>query len=405
MPCRPMHVDLEVDPGATEKILLTLDKTCDANDQATWKMTFELQEGNPLATVVKLDVEIDPENHPQAEATATAKGLDNTQQGQAKIAATVAKDPTVSDDDRKDAAQQVIAVRQIPANMPSEFPQSSNRVEVHGSPMHYIEAGTGDPIVFLHGNPTSSYLWRNVIPHLAPLGHCIAPDLVGMGRSGKPDIEYRFFDHVRYIDGFVDALGLQDVTLVIHDWGSALGFHYAMRHEKNVKAIAFLEAILMPLPDWQAFPAEMQEMFRAFRSPDVGWDLIVNQNVFIERILPGAILRKLTEEEMNRYREPFLEPKSRKPIWKWPNEIPIAGEPADVTAAVNDYNAKLRRSDLPKLLLYATPGAVITAPLVDWCRKNLKRLTVVNVGDGIHYLQEDHPHEIGTAIADWYAAL
>jgi len=405
MPCRPMHVDLEVDPSATEKILLTLDKTCDANDQATWKMTFELQEGNPLATVVKLDVEIDPENHPQAEATATAKGLDNTQQGQAKIAATVAKDPTVSDDDRKDAAQQVIAVRQIPANMPSEFPQSSNRVEVHGSPMHYIEAGTGDPIVFLHGNPTSSYLWRNVIPHLAPLGHCIAPDLVGMGRSGKPDIEYRFFDHVRYIDGFVDALGLQDITLVIHDWGSALGFHYAMRHEKNVKAIAFLEAILMPLPDWQAFPAEMQEMFRAFRSPDVGWDLIVNQNVFIERILPGAILRKLTEEEMNRYREPFLEPKSRKPIWKWPNEIPIAGEPADVTAAVNDYNAKLRRSDLPKLLLYATPGAVITAPLVDWCRKNLKRLTVVNVGDGIHYLQEDHPHEIGTAIADWYAAL
>jgi len=405
MPCRPMHVDLEVDPSATEKILLALDKTCDANDQATWKMTFELQEGHPLATVVKLDVEIDPENHPQAEATATAKGLDNTQQGQAKIAATVAKDPTVSDDDRKDAAQQVIAVRQIPANMPSEFPQSSNRVEVHGSPMHYIEAGTGDPIVFLHGNPTSSYLWRNVIPHLAPLGHCIAPDLVGMGRSGKPDIEYRFFDHVRYIDGFVDALGLQDITLVIHDWGSALGFHYAMRHEKNVKAIAFLEAILMPLPDWQAFPAEMQEMFRAFRSPDVGWDLIVNQNVFIERILPGAILRKLTEEEMNRYREPFLEPKSRKPIWKWPNEIPIAGEPADVTAAVNDYNAKLRRSDLPKLLLYATPGAVITAPLVDWCRKNLKRLTVVNVGDGIHYLQEDHPHEIGTAIADWYAAL
>ena len=290
-------------------------------------------------------------------------------------------------------------------NKPSQFPLFSNRVEVHGSFMHYVEAGTGDPIVFLHGNPTSSYLWRNVIPHLAPLGRCIAPDLIGMGRSGKPDIEYRFFDHVRYIDGFVDALGLRDITLVIHDWGSALGFHYAMRHEKNVKGIAFLEAILMPLPDWQAFAPEMQEMFRAFRSPDVGWDLIVNQNVFIERVLPGAILRKLSEEEMNRYREPFLEPKSRKPIWKWPNEIPIAGAPADVTAAVNDYNAKLQKSDLPKLLLYATPGAVIGAPLVDWCRKNLKRLKAVNVGDGIHYLQEDHPHEIGTAIADWYAAL
>ena len=231
----------------------------------------------------------------------------------------------------------------------TEFPLGSKRVEVHGSAMYYVEAGAGDPIVFLHGNPTSSYLWRNVIPHLAALGHCIAPDLIGMGRSAKPDIEYRFFDHVRYVDSFFDVLGLRNITLVIHDWGSALGFHYAMRHEKNVKAIAFLEAILMP-PDLQAFPVEMREMFKAFRAPEVGWNLIVNQNVFIERVLPGAILRKLSEEEMSRYREPYLEPKSRKPIWRWPNEIPIGGEPPDVAAAVNDYNAKLRESDLPKLL-------------------------------------------------------
>jgi len=291
------------------------------------------------------------------------------------------------------------------SNVSTEFPQVSHKVEVHGSPMHYVEAGKGDPIVFFHGNPTSSYLWRNVIPHLAPLGRCIAPDLIGMGRSGKPDIEYRFFDHVGYVEGFLDALGLRDITLVIHDWGSALGFHYAMRHEKNVRAIAFLEAILMPMPDLQAMPSEMREMFRAFRSPEVGWDLIVNQNAFVERVLPGAILRKLTEEEMNRYREPFLEPKSRKPVWRWPNEIPIAGEPADVAAAVSNYNAKLQRSELPKLLLHATPGAVIKAPLVEWCRKNLKRLKVVNVGEGTHYLQEDHPHEIGSAIADWYRAL
>jgi len=289
--------------------------------------------------------------------------------------------------------------------MSTEFPQVSKRVEVDGSPMHYIEAGAGDPIVFLHGNPTSSYLWRNVIPHLAPFGRCIAPDLIGMGRSGKPDIEYRFFDHVRYVEGFVDALGLRNITLVIHDWGSALGFHYAMGHEQNVKAIAFLEAILMPLPDWQAFAPEMREMFQAFRTPEVGWDLVVNQNVFIERVLPGAILRKLSEEEMNRYREPYLEPKNRKPLWRWPNEIPLAGEPADVTAAVNHYNAKLRESDLPKLLLYATPGAVITATLVDWCLKNLKQLKAVHVGGGIHYLQEDHPQEIGAAIAEWYRAL
>jgi haloalkane dehalogenase len=291
------------------------------------------------------------------------------------------------------------------SNMSSEFHQVSHHVDVLGSPMHYVEAGAGDPIVFLHGNPTSSYLWRNVIPHLAPLGRCIAPDLIGMGRSGKPDIEYRFFDHARYVEGFLNALRLCNITLVIHDWGSALGFHYAMRNETNVKAIAFLEAILMPMPNLQAFPVEMQEMFQAFRSPDVGWDLIVNQNAFIERVLPGAILRKLTEEEMSRYREPFLEPKSRKPIWRWPNEIPIAGEPADVATAVSDYNAKLQKSELPKLLLHATPGAVITAPLVDWCLKNLKRLKVVNVGEGTHYLQEDHPHEIGSAIAGWYRAL
>ena len=289
--------------------------------------------------------------------------------------------------------------------MSVEFPQVSRHVEVHGSPMHYVEAGAGDPIVFLHGNPTSSYLWRNVIPHLAPLGRCIAPDLIGMGQSGKPDIEYRFFDHVRYVNGFFDALGLQNITLVIHDWGSALGFHYAMRNEKNVKAIAFLEAILMPLPDWQAFPVEMRDMFRAFRSPEIGWDLVVNQNAFIERVLPAAIRRKLTEVEMNRYREPFLEPKSRKPIWRWPNEIPVAGEPADVAAAVSNYNAKLQESALPKLLLHATPGAVITAPLVDWCRKNLKRLKVVNVGEGTHYLQEDYPQEIGSAIAGWYKEI
>ena len=291
------------------------------------------------------------------------------------------------------------------ANISAEFPFDSRFVTVHGSSMHYVESGVGDPIVFLHGNPTSSYLWRNVIPHLSPLGRCVAPDLIGMGRSSKPEIEYRFFDHVRYIEGFLETLGLRDITLVIHDWGSALGFDYAMRHPKNIKAIAFLEAILMPLPDFQAFPDGIREMFRAFRSPDQGRKLIIDQNIFIERVLPNAILRKLSEEEMNRYREPFLEPKSREPLWRWPNEIPVGGEPADVEAVVTDYNLKLQQSEIPKLLLYATPGAVLTAPLVEWCRRSLKNLTVVNVGAGVHYLQEDHPHEIGHAIASWYRDL
>ena len=291
------------------------------------------------------------------------------------------------------------------ANISAEFPFDSRFVKVHGSSMHYVESGVGDPIVFLHGNPTSSYLWRNVIPHLSPLGRCVAPDLIGMGRSGKPEIEYRFFDHVRYVEGFLETLGLRDITLVIHDWGSALGFDYAMRHPKNIKAIAFLEAILLPLPDFQAFPDGIREMFRAFRSPDQGRKLIIDQNVFIERVLPDAILRKLSEEEMNRYREPFLQPKSREPLWRWPNEIPVGGEPADVEAVVTDYNLKLQQSEIPKLLLHATPGAVLTAPLVEWCRQSLKNLTAVNVGAGVHYLQEDHPHEIGHAIASWYRDL
>jgi haloalkane dehalogenase len=220
------------------------------------------------------------------------------------------------------------------ANISAKFPFDSRFVTVRSSSMHYVESGVGDPIVFLHGNPTSSYLWRNVIPHLSPVGRCIAPDLIGMGRSGKPEIEYRFFDHVRYVEGFLEALGLRDVTLVIHDWGSALGFDYAMRHPKNIKAIAFLEAIVLPMPDFQAFPDGMRELFTAFRSPDQGRKLIIDQNVFIERVLPNAILRKLSEEEMNRYREPYLEPKSREPLWRWPNEIPIGGEPADVAAVV-----------------------------------------------------------------------
>jgi haloalkane dehalogenase len=252
------------------------------------------------------------------------------------------------------------------SSISAEFPFESRFVTVHGSSMHYVESGAGDPIVFLHGNPTFSYVWRNVIPHLSPLGRCIAPDLIGMGRSGKPEIEYRFVDHIRYVDGFLETLGLRDITLVIHDWGSALGFDYAMRHPKNIKAIAFLEAILLPLPDFQAFPDAMREMFRAFRSPDQGRKLIIDQNIFIERVLPDATLRKLSEEEMNRYREPFLEPKSREPLWRWPNEIPVGGEPADVEAVVTGYNLKLQQSDIPKLLLYATPGAVLTGPLVEW---------------------------------------
>ena len=237
------------------------------------------------------------------------------------------------------------------SNIPTDFPYESRFVEVEGSKMHHVEVGSGDPILFLHGQPTSSYLWRNILPHLAPLGRAIAPDLIGFGRSDKPDIEYRFVDHARYIDGFIEALGLDRLTFVIHDWGSGLGFHWARRHPDRVRGLAFFEAILAPIPSWDDFPAELRDLFRGFRSPETGRSLLIDQNVFIEKVLPGAVVRGLTEVEMERYREPFRDPASREPVYRWPNELPIGGEPADVTEIVGAYNAWLQETDVPKLLL------------------------------------------------------
>ncbi len=283
----------------------------------------------------------------------------------------------------------------------AEFPFESRYVEVHGSKIHYVEQGEGAPILFLHGNPTSSYLWRNIIPHVSGQGRAIAMDLIGMGKSDKPDLEYRFVDHYRYVEGFIEALGLEDVTLVIHDWGSALGFHYAMTHEGNVRGIAFMEAVIAPLPGLDAMPESARELFKNFRTEGVGWELIVEQNVFVEQVLPGSVVRGLSEPEMAAYRAPYLEPAARKPVWKWPNEIPIAGEPADVTRIVQSYNAKLQASSLPKLLLYATPGILVGPPMVKWCKDHLPNLTAVHVGEGMHFIQEDSPEPIGQALSAW----
>lgn len=286
----------------------------------------------------------------------------------------------------------------------ADFPFESKFVEIHGSKIHYIEEGSGDPVLFLHGNPTSSYLWRNIIPHLNDQARCIAMDLIGMGKSDKPDLEYRFIDHVKYVEGFIDQLGLKNLTLVIHDWGSALGFHYATRHQDNIKAIAFMEAVLSPVPSWDTMPEPIRKMFQMYRS-EKGRELIIDRNFFIERTLPGGIVRKLTEEEMNYYRAPYLEPKHREPLWRWPNEVPIEGEPADVVAFVLDYNKKLQAWDVPKLLFYATPGAILPPPLVEWIKKKLTNLTAVDIGKGTHFVQEDQPHLIGKEISKWYANL
>ena len=283
------------------------------------------------------------------------------------------------------------------------FPFESKYVEVQGSKMHFVEEGSGDPALFLHGNPTSSYLWRNVIPHVSPLARCIAPDLIGMGKSDKPDLEYRFFDHSKYVEGFIEALDLYNITFVIHDWGSALAFHYARRHEENVKGLAFMEGIVRPVT-WDEWPEQARQLFQGFRTPGVGEKMILEQNMFVEQVLPGAILRKLTDEEMARYREPYPDPQSRKPTWRWPNEIPVEGQPEDVVEAVQTYSDWLKQTPLPKLLLWAEPGAIMRN-LVGWCEENLPNLKSVNIGAGVHFVQEDRPHEIGEAIAEWYRGL
>ena len=273
-------------------------------------------------------------------------------------------------------------------------------IQVLDSTMHYKELGFGDPIVFLHGNPTSSYLWRNVMPRLESEGHCLAPDLIGMGQSGKPAIDYSFADHARYLDHWFDQLELDAVTLVIHDWGSALGFDWAHRHPERVIAIAFMEAIVRPL-SWDEWPEASRELFRSFRTPGVGEKLILEKNVFVERVLPGSILRKLEPEEMEAYRAPFPDPESRRPVWRWPNQIPLDGEPKEVVELVESYARWLGESDVPKLLLTFDPGILIQGAILDWCKHHIRALEVQHIGPGSHFVQEDHPAEIGDAIQTW----
>ena len=291
------------------------------------------------------------------------------------------------------------------SNPPSpDYPFESLYLDVLGSRIHYIEVGSGDPILFLHGNPTSSYLWRNIIPSLSGLGRCIAPDLIGMGKSDKPDIPYRFADHVRYIEGFIEGMNLRNITLVVHDWGSGLGFHYASRHEENVKALAFMEAIIRP-STWSAFPPDFKQGFKLMRMPGVGWLMISVMNVFVNQILPKATVRKLTPQEMAFYREPFKNVKSRRPVRRWPCEIPIDGEPSDMHQIVSAYSSWLQETELPKLLFFAQPGGIVNADTLSWCKDHLKKLQMVDIGPGIHYLQEDNPSLIGEELAQWYRRL
>jgi len=282
-----------------------------------------------------------------------------------------------------------------------------NAVNIKGLDMAYVDVGDGNPIVFLHGNPTSSYLWRNVIPHLSDAYRCIAPDLIGMGDSGKlpdsgPD-SYRFVEHRVYLDGLLDSLDLGDrITFVVHDWGSGLGFDWANRNRSRVKGIAYMEAIVQPA-SWAAWPEEARPIFEAMRG-DGGEKIILEKNIFVENILPASIIRDVTDAEMDEYRRPYLEAgESRRPTLTWPRQIPIDGSPADVHEIVSSYSEWMTDNAMPKLFINADPGSILRGEPRRFCRtwKNQTEVTVV----GSHFIQEDSPDEIGAAIREWLDAL
>lgn len=285
---------------------------------------------------------------------------------------------------------------------PSIDSHPRRRMAVLDTTINYVDVGTGDPIVFLHGNPTSSYLWRNIIPHLAGLGRCLAPDLVGMGGSGAPSgLAYRFADHARYLDAWFEALGLdRDVVLVGHDWGSVLGFDWAARHPERVRGIAYMEAIIQPWL-WADMSPIRSALLRALRS-DHGEALVFDQNFFVEA-MPQSVLRPLNDAEMGAYRAPFRDRGARLPLLSWAREFPIEGEPADVTAIVRRYGDWLAASPVPKLLIIADPGALLTGRALDFCRRwpNQREVTV----RGLHYIQEDSPDDIGRALRSFVEGL
>ena len=284
------------------------------------------------------------------------------------------------------------------------FASNKKRISINGKHLAYTDSGSGDPIIFLHGNPTSSYLWRNITPYLESQGRCVCIDLIGMGDSDKLDNpdenSYRFEEHYHYINTAIESLtNGENITFVLHDWGSALGFNWCYHNPELVKGIAYMEAIVKEMT-WEDWSDEAKGIFQGFRS-DAGESLVLEKNYFVERVLPGSIIRKLSEEEMEEYRRPFInEGEDRRPTLSWPREIPINNHPENVCAIVNRYAEWMQTNDLPKLFINAEPGAITTGRIRDFCRswKNQTEITV----KGIHFIQEDSPDEIGNAISSWY---
>lgn len=282
----------------------------------------------------------------------------------------------------------------------SDYPYISQYVNVLGSKMHYIEQGNGNPILFLHGVPTSSYLWRNIIPHLSGLGRCIAVDLIGFGKSDKPDIDYSITDHIHYIEAFIKALNLKNITLVMHGWGSIIGFDYAMHHENNCKALVFYESYIRPvIQDDLSLPLREQLYFLE----DDTLDVVMNASQFVDRIIPQSMTRTLSDIEKIQYREPFLSTGSGKPLLKYLQELPQNNEKTNQRIAA--YSSFIQKSTLPKLLLYSVPGFTTTIATIVWAKKHISHLEIIEVGEALHFVQESNPAAMGESISAWLQGL
>ena len=286
--------------------------------------------------------------------------------------------------------------------IPAAFTYAENYIDLYGSRLHYLDVGTGDPFLFLHGNPTWSYCWRNVIPYLEPLGRCIAPDFIGFGKSDHPDIEYRIFDQIRYIEEFVVQLDLRNITLVIHDWGALVGLNLARRFPERIRAVAFCEFPVKPLGTLEETWPLIAEEFAKFRSPELGPELLMGQNLMVESAIPAVTVRKLSEEEMNYYRAPFPNWESRRAMARLPRDWSFAGDPIDTDWVIAKYSEWLKRSPIPKLLIHATPGLFVTPENAAWAASNFKNIDTLDLGPGIFMLMEDNPHEMGEGIVKWF---
>lgn len=283
------------------------------------------------------------------------------------------------------------------------FPYESKFIEINAQQMHYIDKGEGQIFLFLHGNPTSSYLWRNVMPYVEPVGRVVAVDNIGFGKSAQPQLDYTYQTHYQFISQFIEKLGLENIILVVHDWGSVIGLDYARQNEKNVAGVVFMEAIIPPSFPMAEPPGGPDGLFAKFRNPETGKDLLITQNVFVEQLLiKGVLTRNLTEVEANTYRAPFVNPEKRFPVYVWPNELPVAGKPSRNVKVINEIGAWLKSAKTPKLLQYVSPGATIPPSAAEWMAVNYANIETQFVGYGRHFIQEDNPEPIGRGIVDWY---